>query len=160
MKAGIIKRGYPPEKKITVVSNASDLDDFDPLKIDKVKYRIKYGIPKNSIVVLYPGTFGKVNGVTYLAKIASKFFDDSRIAFVTVGDGQEFEKVRVVAESNGCLNHNYFMFHQISKAEILPMFACAEIVIPTVIPLVELEALSTNKCFDGLAARLLHCNQA
>lgn len=151
MKAGIIKRGYPPEK-ITVVSNASDLDNFDPFKIDKVKYRIKYGIPNNSIVVLYPGTLGKVNGVTYLTKIALKFFDDSRIAFVTVGDGQEFEKVRAEAESNGCLNHNFFMFHQISKAEIPLMFACADIVISTIIPLVELEANSANKFFDGLAA--------
>lgn len=151
MKAGIIKRGYPPAK-ITVVPNAADLDNFDPFKIDKVKYRIKFGIPNNSIVILYPGTLGKVNGVTYLAKIASKFVDDDRVAFVTVGDGQEVEKVRLEASNNGCLNHNFFMFHQIPKAEIPLIFACSDIVISTVIPLVELEANSANKFFDGLAA--------
>jgi glycosyltransferase involved in cell wall biosynthesis len=104
------------------------------------------------MVVLYPGTFGKINGVSYLVKLAQLFINDNRIFFVSVGDGQEYDLVSSLAESLGCLNNNFLMLKKVSKLEISNIFQCADFVISTVIPLPELDANSANKFFDGLAS--------
>jgi glycosyltransferase involved in cell wall biosynthesis len=150
MKDGVIKTGY--SRSITVIPNGSDLIFFKPDKPQKNFYREKYGIPQDAIVILYPGTFGKINAVSYLVKLGQLFLNDSRIFFVTVGDGQEFEMVKKLAESFGCLNHNFIMLKKLPKFEMSNIFQCADFVISTVLPLPELDANSANKFFDGLAS--------
>ena len=46
-------------------------------------------IPKESIVVLYAGTFGNVNGCNYIIELALKLERNSNIKFVLVGEGKE-----------------------------------------------------------------------
>lgn len=151
MKEGILRTGYPDDK-ICVIPNSSDLELFNATKINKKFLRLKYNIPEKPIVILYPGTFGKVNGVEYLVKLASKFLNDSRIFFLTVGDGQEFNMVKSKAIELGCLGKNLIMLKKVSKLDVAEIYECADIVISTLIPLPELEANSANKFFDGLAA--------
>lgn len=151
MKDGILLSGYKSDQ-ISVIPNASDLKNFNPTKSDKTHFRLKYGIPVNSIVILYPGTFGKINGVTYLVNLAQRFLTDSRVFFLTVGDGQEFDEVKRLAMESGCINNNFLMLNKVPKKDVPNIFECADIVISTVIPLPELEANSANKFFDGLAA--------
>jgi len=151
MKDGIVKTGYP-SKKIVVIPNGSDLDKFDHRKPKKGQLRTHYSIPVESIVILYPGTFGYINGLAYLIRLAEKFLDDQRVFFLTVGNGIEFDQVKKLAEETGCLGHNVLMLDQVSKADVATIFETADIVISTVIPLPELEANSANKFFDGLAA--------
>ncbi|SJZ74135.1 glycosyltransferase family 4 protein [Sediminibacterium ginsengisoli] len=151
MKKGIMSTGYPGNK-ISVIPNASDLERFDPLKPRKRQLREQYGIPKDAIVILYAGTFGVINGVEYLMKLAAEFINDKRIFFLTVGGGQQFEFVKNVAVTNGTLGRNVLMFEKVSKIEVSAFFECAEMAISTVIPLPELEANCANKFFDALAA--------
>ncbi len=151
MRDGIIRTGYYHEN-ISVIPNGSDLYLFNPDKPQKKYYRENFNIPQNAMVVLYPGTFGKINGVSYLVKLAQLFINDNRIFFVSVGDGQEYDLVSSLAESLGCLNNNFLMLKKVSKLEISNIFQCADFVISTVIPLPELDANSANKFFDGLAS--------
>jgi len=151
MRDGIIRTGYNPEN-VTVIPNGSDLHLFNPDKPQKKYYRDKLNIPQNAMVILYAGTFGKINGVSYLVNLAKLFINDNRIFFVSVGDGQEYDLVSSLAESLGCLNHNFLMLKKVPKFEISNIFQCADFVISTVIPLPELDANSANKFFDGLAS--------
>jgi glycosyltransferase involved in cell wall biosynthesis len=151
MRDGIIRSGYYPEN-ITVIPNGSDLHLFNPDKPQKKYYRDKLNIPPNAITILYPGTFGKINGVSYLVNLAKLFINDNRIFFVTVGDGQEYDLVSSLAQRLDCLNHNFLMLKKVSKFEISNIFECADCIISTVISLPELNANSANKFFDGLAS--------
>jgi len=151
MRDGVVAKGYPGER-ISVIPNGSDLDTFYPDKAKRTAFRRRYGIPKSTILMVYAGTFGMVNGVGYLVELASAFKTDKRIYFLTVGDGQEFEAVKALAIQKGCLEINLQMLPKIPKSEVSDVLAAADIAVSTVIPLPELEANSANKVFDGLAA--------
>lgn len=151
MRAGVIAKGYPGDR-IFVIPNGSDLDVFYPNKETRTAFRKMHHIPENAILMVYAGTFGKVNGVGYLVELASALKEDKRIYFLTVGDGQEFEEVKSLAIKRGCLGINFQMLPAIPKSEVGAVLAAADIAVSTVIPLPELEANSANKVFDGLAA--------
>jgi len=151
MYNGIVSTGYPAER-ISIIPNSSDLDRFFPDAVAGKCFRARHGIPQNSILISYIGTFGKINGVGYFIKLAQKFKNDPRVYFLTVGDGAEFSQVEALADQSGCLGHNLQMLPKLPKIEIGKVLAATNIAISTVIPLKELEANSANKFFDGLAA--------
>jgi len=151
MRDGVIRTGYPHDQ-VTVIPNTADLDRFYPDKAIGNAFRAKYGIREKAVLVAYAGTFGKINGVDYLVKLASALIGDPRIYFLTVGEGQEYEGVRALAIRMGCLGRNFQMLPKVPKTEVTRVFAAADIAVSTVIPLPELEANSANKFFDGLAA--------
>ena len=151
MRDGVIAKGYPIDR-ISVIPNGSDLDRFYPNKVTGMAFRKKYGIPENTILMAYVGTFGKVNGVGYIVELASSLKENRRIYFLTVGDGQEYEQVKALAITKGCLGVNLQMLPRIPKSEVSAVLAAADMAVSTVIPLPELEANSANKFFDGLAA--------
>ena len=151
MRDGVIAKGYPVDR-ITVIPNGADLDRFYPNKVTGMAFRKTHGIPESVILMVYAGTFGKVNGVGYLVELASAFKEDRRIYFLTVGDGQEYQEVKALAIKRGCLGLNLQMLPKIPKSEVSAVLAAADIAVSTVIPLPELEANSANKFFDGLAA--------
>jgi glycosyltransferase involved in cell wall biosynthesis len=148
---GIVSSGYPDER-VYVIPNSSDLDRFFPDANAGKHFRKQHGIPQDSILITYAGTFGKINGVGYLIRLAQMFKEDPRVYFLTVGDGAEFTQVRALAEQVGCLGHNLQMLPQLPKMQITRVLAATNMAISTVIPLKELEANSANKFFDGLAA--------
>ena len=151
MRDGVIAKGYPGDR-ISVIPNGSDLNTFYPDKAKGMAFRERNGIPENAILMVYAGTFGKVNGVGYLVELAAAFKKDKRIYFLTVGDGQEFGAVKALARQKDCLGINLKMLPKVPKSEVPTVLAAADIAVSTVIPLPELEANSANKVFDGLAA--------
>jgi len=151
MRDGVIAKGYPRER-VAVIPNGADLDKFYPNKVKGMTFRKTHGIPENATLMTYVGTFGKVNGLSYIIELAGALKEDRRIYFLTVGDGQEYEKVKSLAITRGCLGINLKMLPKIPKFEVSAVLAATDIAVSTVIPLPELEANSANKFFDGLAA--------
>lgn len=151
MVEGIVKSGYPIEK-ITLIPNAADLELFDFTKSEKFNIRLKFGFNRSDVIILYPGTFGKVNNLEYLVDLASKFIDNSNVKFVLVGDGIEKELIIDKAKSLNLFNNNVFFFEMIPKKEMPNIFTMSDIVISTILPIKELEANSANKYFDALAS--------
>lgn len=151
MKNGILKHGISDDK-IIVITNFSDTQQFK--KDIDARYRInqKYGFGSDTIICLYAGTFGHVNGVDYLVHIASHLIEMQTVKFFLVGDGKEFKNVQKLALEKDCLNKNIFLFPPVSKTEIIELFSISDVAISTVIDIKELEANSANKFFDGLAA--------
>jgi len=151
MREGV-ERGGVSAERIAMIPNSCDLAHFGPDLKRGQAFRDRHGIPRGSILVTYGGTFGRINGVDYLVRVASALGDDHRFHFLLVGDGQERPKVEQLAHEAGVVGRNVTMLPKISKLEMADALAATDIAASLVIPLPELEANSANKFFDGLAA--------
>lgn len=153
MKDGVIATGYDLDK-VSVIPNSCDLDLFNV--DDKVNrslaFRARNNIPNDAILVVYAGTFGRINGVDYLVDLANRLQDLPNIQFLAIGDGAEFEKITELAQSRGVLGKNFRMLGGVSKLEMVNVLAAADLATSLFIPLEEMEANSANKFFDALAA--------
>jgi glycosyltransferase involved in cell wall biosynthesis len=151
MAQGVLRTGYPPEK-VTVVPNAADLELFQRNPVRGHAFRKRMGIDDHKIVVGYLGTLGRLNGLSYLVRIAAVLKDDARFMFLTAGDGLEWEKVTALARAEGVLGRNFLMLPQVTKMEVPALFSAVDIATSLFLPIPEMEANSANKFFDALAA--------
>ena len=92
MAQGIISTGYP-QSRVTEIPNSADLDLFRPSKSRGAVFRATHGIDTDKILIVYAGTFGRINGVSYLVRLASLLRSDNRFFFLLVGDGHDFTEV-------------------------------------------------------------------
>lgn len=152
MKAGVASSGYPVSK-IGVIPNACDIDFFRvDGELDQQLYN-GYSWPKNRPIVLYAGTFGKINSVSYMVQLAEAMLKiKSNVIFVMVGDGAEKSSVIARARSCGVLGVNMFIENKIPKQHMPHLLALSTMSSNLVIDLPEARANSANKFFDSLAA--------
>ncbi|WP_236831628.1 glycosyltransferase family 4 protein [Blastococcus sp. KM273128] len=146
-------RKVRPNASITVIPNAADRDLFGvPSGVDE-QLALENSWLAERRLILYAGTFGRVNGVNYLVDVAGAMKDKCPEAvFVLIGGGAEFERVHQRARDLQVLGRNCFIFDRIPKHQIVAWFRRASVVVSTVIDVPELSANSANKVFDGLAA--------
>lgn len=152
MADGIAKAGYP-RSRIAVIPNACDIEMFlHPAK------PLPWGADftrqmQTGPLVVYCGTLGAVNGVSFLVKVAAASHAvDAGTQFLVVGDGMEWDKVQALARREGVLNRNFHMRSPIAKDEVPALLAIATLASSLVIDLPELRNNSANKFFDALAA--------
>jgi len=152
MRDGITKAGYPDDQ-ITVIPNAADLDLFDVPEDAGLAFRRRYPWLQERPMVLYGGTFGLMNGVSYLPRLAAEVRPiDPDIRFVAVGGGAEKDMVMKTARELGVLDENFFIIERVNKEEMPAIHNAADIVTSLFIDLPEMRANSANKFFDGLAS--------
>lgn len=148
-KASLLDKGVDG-KLVEVIPNGSDLDMFADGNGEEL--RKFYELSSESILIVYAGTFGRVNGLNYIVDLAHHLADDTRFCFLMIGDGVEKENIVARADACDLVGKNVFFHERVSKSEIVDYLAAADIAISTVSPLKILEADSANKVFDGLAA--------
>jgi len=152
MRDGIVKQGVPREK-VSVVTNLSNVTQFNVPKRTGDDYRKRFSWMDGNPLVLYAGAIGIVNGLEYLVKIASIMVTlHSNIRFLIVGKGIEKVNLMKKAEAMGVLGKNLFFLNPIPKSEIPALYSAATVVTSLFIDLNELQYNSANKFFDGLAA--------
>ncbi|WP_180170384.1 glycosyltransferase family 4 protein [Acinetobacter sp. YH12027] len=152
MREGIVKAGYP-YNKIAVIPNSSDneLFEIDFSLVNNFRYKFDW-LGERKLVV-YTGTFGIINGVSYLVDLAEEVYKiDSEIRFLLIGAGAEFELVKEYARKKGVLNINLFIMESIPKKEIPIVLKAATLSTALFIDKPEMRANSANKFFDSLAA--------
>lgn len=152
MRDGIVKAGYL-YNKIAVIPNSSDneLFEIDSSLVNGFRYKFDW-LGERKLVV-YTGTFGIINGVSYLVDLAEKVYAlDSEVRFLLIGSGAEFELVKKYAEDKGVLNVNLFIMSSIPKKEIPIVLKAANLSTALFIDKPEMRANSANKFFDSLAA--------
>lgn len=152
MKTGIIQRSYPAEK-VSVIPNSCDVEFFDvPVEYGK-EFRMKYAWLAQRPLVVYVGTFGLINGVGYLARLAKAVLAiNPEIRFLLVGKGRETDTVRQLAQELDIFNRNFFMLPPIIKKDVPAVLSAADIAMSTVIDIKETWNNSANKFFDALAS--------
>lgn len=152
MKKGIVSKKIDA-KKIAVIPNSSDLDKFSCNKKLSLNFRNKRYWLKDRPLLLYTGTFGKVNSLSYAVKLAkSLLIQNSQIRILLIGEGAEKKKIIEEAKKNGVYKKNLFIENQLPKKDIPVCLSAASIIANFVIDIRENWANSANKFFDGLAA--------
>lgn len=152
MKEGVLKTGYPANQ-VAVIPNSSDNLEFSYNEQASQAFRTKRDWLQNNPLLIYAGTFGRVNGVDYMVRLAIELKKlNSNIKILLVGDGSEKANVIAQAKESGVFEDNIFFEEPISKKDIPTLFSAATIASNLVTDLPEARANSANKFFDTLAA--------
>lgn len=143
-----IKQRYPNEKSV-VIPNISELNRFA-----HAEKTVDIVFPSGKKILLYAGTFGNVNGLSYvnkLAKVTLAF--DPDLWFYLIGKGKEKEDNIKEAEKLGVLNKNVFFFDPVKKDDLPYLYNNCTVGSSFVIDVSALWDNSANKFFDTLAAK-------
>lgn len=152
MTEGVIKAGYPKNKTSTI-PNSCDLDMFNLEKNAGQEFRNRFDWLQNRPLILYAGTLGHINGVSYLVELASQMCDvNSEVRFLVLGAGVEECEIREQAKELGVLDKNFFMLEQVNKSQIPSVFKAATVSTSLFVDMPEMWANSANKFFDTLAS--------
>jgi glycosyltransferase involved in cell wall biosynthesis len=152
MKKGVMAAGVPDEK-VTVIPNAADIDRFNIKPERGQAFRRDHAWLGDRKLVVYTGTLGRLNGVSYLADIAAEMLKlNPEIRFLVVGSGKDADRVRTHAQTLNVLDHNFFMLPSMSKREIPVVLSAADVCTSLFIDVKEMWSNSANKFFDALAA--------
>jgi glycosyltransferase involved in cell wall biosynthesis len=153
MKRDIIKDSKISSYKIAVIPNSSDNKNFKKNINFSKKFVEKFPLLSNSPVLLYAGTFGKVNNLNYAIKLAKALKKiKSNIKILLIGDGIEKKKLILYSKKNKVYGKNIFFENPVSKKKIQLFFMQSTMCANFVINIKETWANSANKFFDSLAA--------
>lgn len=142
-----IKQRYPNNKSV-VIPNISEINRFA-----HTERTVDITVPEGKKVVLYAGTFGNVNGLSYVIELASYTLKyDPNILYYLVGGGKEKMEIIRKGKAMGVLNKNVFIFDPVKKMDLPYLYSIATVGSSFVIDLPALWDNSANKFFDTLAA--------
>jgi glycosyltransferase involved in cell wall biosynthesis len=152
MADGVAAYGYPADR-ISVVPNASDLDLFATADAEGARLRLADPWLGERPVVAYVGTFGLINGVGYLVRLAAAMTEvDPEVRFLLVGDGAELARVGALADELGVREQNLRVLPPVAKDRVPAILGAADVAVSVFLPLPGMAANSANKFFDALAA--------
>lgn len=152
MKDGVVRTGYPKEK-VAVIPNSSDNTIFSHSPDLASQFRNERPWLGNCPLLVYAGTFGKVNGVGYLVELAGQLAGlNSDIKILLVGDGAERNEVIAAAQQANVFEKNLFFQTRIAKKQIPALLSAATMASVLFIDLPEMRVNSANKFFDALAS--------
>lgn len=152
MKREIVATGYPAER-VAVISNGCDLGNFSDATAAR-QLREKYGWLGSRRLLVFTGTFGLVNGMAYLVRLADAVARiDPEIRIAAVGAGREYDSTRKLAAELKVLDRNFFLLGKQPKnvAAAWTLAADMTIALFTGPDIVWRDAVQ-NKFFDSLAA--------
>ena len=151
MKEGVAATLFPGNR-IAVIPNSSDNCEFTCNAGAVTAFRDARDWLGNKPLLVYAGTFGRVNGVGYAVYLAQALKElDSDIRIMLIGDGAERDEVTQTAKEIGVFGVNLFFEPRLPKAEMPRLFSAATISASFFIDLPEMRANSANKFFDTLA---------
>ncbi len=142
-----IEQRYPNNKS-TVIPNICNLERFS-----HNSGNLSISLPDKRRILLYAGTFGKVNGIKYVIDLAALTLPlDEQLGYVLIGKGGEKEVIRKMAEERGILGNNVFIYDPIAKDDLPKLYSRVTVGSSFVSNLPVLWENSANKFFDTLAA--------
>lgn len=152
MRDGVCRTQYPAER-IAVIPNGSDNAFFHPVgDAGRIFRSSRQWLGENPLLV-YAGTFGRINDVGYLVKIAVHLQHIApNIRILLMGDGQEREQVSEQARVSGVLGKNLYVENYLPKTEMPAVLAAADMAASLFVDIPEMRANSANKFFDALAS--------
>jgi len=152
MHAELLKNGVP-NKKLSTITNLSDVEHFDVASKEGEKFRQKFPWLTNHPLVVYTGAFGRINGLSYLIEMALEIKKINKdVRFLLAGDGYERDQLLHLAEKYGILNQTLFFINYLPKDQMPALLSAATVTTSLFVDLPEMENNSANKFFDALAA--------
>lgn len=155
MKEGVLRSGWVNDDAVSVIPNLTNPDLASSNADDAMALLSELNLPPHRRLLVYAGTLGHVNDVSYLVDVAAEILPlRPDYHFLIVGDGIEREKVEAHALNRRVLNRNFFMRDRIPKSRIPALLRAASLALSTVADIPELFDNSANKFFDALAAHV------
>ena len=152
MKDGVVRTGYP-EARVHIIPNSADLELFDVPAADGQAFRSQFDWLRDRPLVVYTGSFGLLNGVDYLARLAAVVKRLApEVCFLALGSGKQEQYIRETAAQLNVLGSNFFMPGRLPKLEMPKVLSAADVATSLFIDLPEMWANSANKFFDALAS--------
>lgn len=152
MKDGVVRTGFPKER-VAVIPNGCDEWDEHAYKQLGLTFRAERDWLGSGPLLIYAGTFGKVNNVGYLVDIAVELEKSgSSVQILCVGDGAEKTAIIDKAARKSVLDVNIHFEPAIPKSKMPGLMSAATMTTNLVIDIPEARANSANKFFDSLAA--------
>jgi glycosyltransferase involved in cell wall biosynthesis len=152
MKASIVEQGILPEK-IEVIPNGCDNEGFNIPESVGWEFLRQHPELSGGPLIVYAGTLGYVNGVNYLAYLASymlKIMPEAK--FLIIGSGACENEVKELSRELMILEKNFWMWSRIPKTEMPALLSACTVATSIFLPIPEMEKNSANKFFDALAA--------
>jgi len=152
MRDAIVATGYPHER-VTVIPNGADLDAVAPAEVAH-SLRSRYPWLGHRPLLVFTGTFGLVNGMDYLVRLAVSVREiDPEIRIVAVGAGREFARTKELAAQTGVLDDTLFLLGKVPKVEAAAWVRAADMTLALFTgPEIVWKDAVQNKFFDSLAA--------
>lgn len=152
MKEGVVKTGYPTSN-VAVIPNSSDNSEFEYNKSAALIFRHEREWLGERPLLVYTGTFGKINGVAYMVELANQLLKlNTEIRILLVGGGFEKEFVEGKAKEAGVLGVNLFIEDRLPKKDMPALLSAADMSACLFIDMPEMQPNSANKFFDALAS--------
>lgn len=141
------------DQQVSVIPNSSDLDLFEGHTIEGEAFRRSLNFPQEHALIIYAGTFGAINGVSYLVRMARAARElDLPLHFLAVGDGADQPHIEALAQELDVLGSFVTLLPPKAKQEIPTVLAAADVACSLFIDLKPMWINSANKFFDGLAS--------
>ena len=165
---GLVRVGYKCANTIVCLSNDMYYELIERYRIDPEKVFVlpnfssslyfsnsteerPIEFPQNKKIIIYPGTFGVVNGLRYLVELAQEIRGTDLFIFC-IGDGREYNEVLNLAKAKNVLNETISIQPGVAKKKVFWYIQNADFLISTTIEVPELNWNSANKYFDGICA--------
>jgi glycosyltransferase involved in cell wall biosynthesis len=152
MRNEIIATGYPAER-VAIIPNGCDLDAFSDA-CSAQRLRREHGWLGNRPLLVFTGTFGLVNGMGYLVRLADAVSRiDPEVRIAAVGGGREYDLTRRLAAELNVLDKNFFLLGKQPKLVAVAWTLAADMTIALFTgPNIVWRDAVQNKFFDSLAA--------
>lgn len=152
MKQNILSRIKMSDKRLVTIPNISEINRFANIS-ERAEELFPFDVAHKKIV-LYCGTFGRVNGLGYLVSLAAETAKiDPSIVYCIFGKGNEKEDILQRAKELGVLDKTFFYGGRVVKEKIPSLYYTAAVGSSFVIDNPALWDNSANKFFDTLAAK-------
>lgn len=148
-----VEKGGVDRNRIVVAPNACDIERFSVPAEVGLRYRARHHWLGSRDFVVYCGSLGMVNGVSYFVRLAAEIQRRGHdTVFAIFGSGKESAEVEFLASKLDVLNRTLFMMGEVAKDDISEVLSAATVCTSLFVPLKEMEVNSANKFFDALAA--------
>lgn len=152
MCEGVIRHGIPVDR-VHNIPNSCDIQLFRIPESRGERFREQHVWLRDRPLVVYAGTFGRINGVEYLVQVAKFALEIApEVAFLVVGYGYDENKIDALSKELRVRDKNFYMLPKQPKSKIPEIYSAANLVTSLFLPIEEMWANSANKYFDGLAA--------
>jgi glycosyltransferase involved in cell wall biosynthesis len=152
MKDHVVSKGIAADR-VSVIPNGCDLDLFAPSALEPRPREADPWIGDRPLVV-FCGTFGLVNGVDYLPRLAAALLQlDPAVRLVGIGTGREWNSTRKLAAELGVLDVNLRLLGEVPKEATVAWMRAADATLALFTgPEIIWRDAVQNKFFDSLAA--------
>lgn len=153
MREDIIAKGVS-SAKVTVIPNGCDLGLFGVDESVASRVRAAHPWLGERPLVIFTGTFGEVNGVEYLIRVAAEVRTLAPdVRFALFGAGRDVDRVRALAAELDLLDRSVFIHAPVPKARIAEWLAAADVSVALFRgPAVVWKDAVQNKFFDAIAS--------